>query len=269
MRAWRSRRGETLDVGRLPGARGRTHRRRQATAWAGACKQPTAAVMSLALGFDGTYFSGDGTRGRDRAWATTSSPCPSCIHDDGLRRRVARPGLAHPERLRRAAGLLRRQVRDVPCRATTRPSRSPRSAPEGFNWAVLPPLAGTAGAVQAAEPADAVGRRRERARRGVGRSSSTSSCRPRTWPRSPQGDWLIPASTAGPGQSSPRARRARTAGRPSSPPVKASSAAPFQGAVNYPQWKDQYATPALQQYLADEITRRSSCSSSSPTAGPN
>jgi len=30
--------------------------------------------------------------------------------------------------------------------------------------------------------------------------------------------------------------------------------APFQKATNYPQWKDQYATPGLQQYFANTIT---------------
>ena len=30
-------------------------------------------------------------------------------------------------------------------------------------------------------------------------------------------------------------------------------AAPFQLAVDYPQWKDQYATPAFQQYLSNSI----------------
>ena len=29
--------------------------------------------------------------------------------------------------------------------------------------------------------------------------------------------------------------------------------APFQSVTNYPQWKDQIATPAFQRYLADEI----------------
>ena len=32
------------------------------------------------------------------------------------------------------------------------------------------------------------------------------------------------------------------------------TAAPFQAATNYPQWKDQYATPALQKYLANSIS---------------
>ena len=31
-------------------------------------------------------------------------------------------------------------------------------------------------------------------------------------------------------------------------------AAPFQLAADYPQWKDQYATPAFQEYLAGTIT---------------
>jgi spermidine/putrescine-binding protein len=68
-----------------------------------------------------------------------------------------------------------------------------------------------------------------------------------------QGDWLIPAS------SEARAIVAdETAGKDGWEAILASgeglSAAPFQSAINYPQWKDQFATPALQQYLADEIT---------------
>ena len=35
---------------------------------------------------------------------------------------------------------------------------------------------------------------------------------------------------------------------------EALSVAPFQSATNYVQWKDQIATPALQQYFANSIT---------------
>ena len=68
-----------------------------------------------------------------------------------------------------------------------------------------------------------------------------------------EGDWLIPSSGAARDAGRHRhERRERLAGR-SSPAATASTAAPFQSAINYPQWKDQIATPALQQYFADQI----------------
>jgi ABC-type glycerol-3-phosphate transport system substrate-binding protein len=68
-----------------------------------------------------------------------------------------------------------------------------------------------------------------------------------------QGDWLIPTSKA--------ARDAvakATGGKNGWTQTLASgdqlTEAPFQTVAQYPQWKDQVATPAFQQYLADKIS---------------
>ena len=68
-----------------------------------------------------------------------------------------------------------------------------------------------------------------------------------------EGDWLIPTSAA--------ARDAvleSTGGENGWDEILATGdllvAAPFQSVVDYPQWKDQIATPALQQYFADQIS---------------
>lgn len=67
-----------------------------------------------------------------------------------------------------------------------------------------------------------------------------------------EGDWLIPASA-----DAAEVVEADTEGANGWSTILAGgeflTKAPFQSATNYPQWKDQIATPAFQRYLADEI----------------
>lgn len=68
-----------------------------------------------------------------------------------------------------------------------------------------------------------------------------------------EGDWLIPASSDAADQVSED-----TDGENGWDTILAGgqyfSKAPFQSVTNYPQWKDQIATPAFQRYLADDIS---------------
>ncbi len=213
-------------------------------------QQPTAAVMSLSLGFDGTYFSGEGTDAAIEV-GDNELAVPERIHsmayDDASLDPVSLtqsgsdvlPGFFDGKYAMYVAGnYVAQQITE--------------SAPEGFNWAVLPPLAGTAGAVQAANPQTmSVAAESEHVEASAAFIDFFMQAEHQAVLA--QGDWLIPSSTA--------ARdivAESTAGKDGWEAILASgeglSAAPFQGAVNYPQWKDQYATPALQQYLADEIT---------------
>ena len=213
-------------------------------------QQPTAAVMSLSLGFDGTYFSGEGTEAAIEV-GDNELAVPERIHsmayDDASLDPVSLtqngsdvlPGFFDGKYAMYVAGnYVAQQITE--------------SAPEGFNWAVLPPLAGTAGAVQAANPQTmSVAAESEHVEESAAFIDFFMQAEHQAVLA--QGDWLIPSSTA--------ARdivAESTAGKDGWEAILASgeglSAAPFQGAVNYPQWKDQYATPALQQYLADEIT---------------
>ena len=70
-----------------------------------------------------------------------------------------------------------------------------------------------------------------------------------------QGDWLIPTTSAA-GRDPEDDRRQERLGRRPWPAASELTKAPFQSVENYPQWKDQIATPAFQQYLADQIDRR-------------
>ena len=67
-----------------------------------------------------------------------------------------------------------------------------------------------------------------------------------------EGDWLIPASSG-----AADVVESDTEGANGWATILAGgeylTKAPFQSATNYPQWKDQIATPAFQRYLADEI----------------
>jgi len=213
-------------------------------------QQPTAAVMNLALGFDGTFFSGEGDTASIEV-GDNELAVPERIHamayDDKSLDPVSLtqsgsdvlPGFFDGKYAMYVAGnYVAQQITE--------------SAPEGFNWAVLPPLAGPAGPVQAANPQTMSVSAESDDVEGAAafidffmQAEHQASLA--------QGDWLIPSSNA--------ARdlvAEQTAGENGWEAILASgeglTAAPFQSAVNYPQWKDQYATPALQQYLADEIT---------------
>jgi multiple sugar transport system substrate-binding protein len=126
------------------------------------------------------------------------------------------------------------------------------SAPDGFKWTVLPPLAGSAGPTQAANPqtmsVSAQSKAPEQAAKFINYFMNAEN-----QAKLAQGDWLIPAS-----KPAREAVAKQTKDTPVWTPILASgdglAAAPFQKAKNYPQWKDQYATPALQQYFANSIS---------------
>jgi multiple sugar transport system substrate-binding protein len=214
-------------------------------------KQPTAAIMNTAIGFDGTFFdvADDGkatiTVGDNELAVperihtmahTDKSLDPVSLTQSGT---DVLPGfLAGKYAMYVGGNFLAQQITE--------------SAPEGFNWTVLPPLAGTAGPTQAANPQTmsvaAQSKAPEQAAEFIDYFMSAEN-----QAKLAQGDWLIPASAP--------AREAvaeQTAGTPVWQPLLKSgedlAGAPFQQAANYPQWKDQYATPLLQQYFANSLS---------------
>jgi multiple sugar transport system substrate-binding protein len=213
-------------------------------------KQPTATVMNLALGFDGTFFTNDDgassidvgeeelevpRRIHDMAY-TDASLDPVSLTQSGS---DVLPGFFSGTYAMYVGGnYVAQQITE--------------SAPEGFNWAVLPPLAGDAGSQQAANPQTmSVAAESEHVEEAA--QFIDFFMQPDNQAKLAQGDWLIPASA--------EARElvaTETEGQNGWEAMLKSgenlSAAPFQAATNYPQWKDQYATPAIQQYLANSIS---------------
>ncbi|MFC4222375.1 ABC transporter substrate-binding protein [Lysinibacter cavernae] len=214
-------------------------------------KQPTAAVMNTALGFDGTFFDvkDDGTATIDVGENELSVPefVHSMAYDDASLDPVSLtqsgsdvlPGFLGGKYAMYIGGnFLAQQITE--------------SASADFDWTVLPPLAGSAGTVQAANPQTM--------------SVAAESKHPKEaaefinyWmgadnqAKLAQGDWLIPASA-----DARKVVETETEGQTGWKELLATGenlkGAPFQKAATYPQWKDQYATPSLQQYFADSIS---------------
>jgi ABC-type glycerol-3-phosphate transport system substrate-binding protein len=215
-------------------------------------KQPTAAIINTALGFGGDYFDveDDGTATIDVGEDELAVPATihAMAYDDKSLDPVTltqsgsdvMPGFLGGSYAMYVGGnFLAQQISE--------------SAPEEFNWTVLPPLAGSAGPVQAANPQTmsvaAESKHVEQSAQFIDYFMNAEN-----QAKLALGDWLIPAS------SDARAElETQTADQNGWAELLKTgenlSGAPFQKASNYPQWKDQYATPGLQQYFANSITR--------------
>jgi multiple sugar transport system substrate-binding protein len=214
-------------------------------------KQPTAAVMNTALGFDGTFFDT-----KDDGTATihvgdNEVAVPERIH-----------GMAYEDKSLDPVSLTQSGTDVLPgflggkyamyVGGNFLAQQITESAPAGFTWTVLPPLAGSAGATQAANPqtmsVSAQSKAPEQAAKFIDYFMSAEN-----QAKLAEGDWLIPASK--PARDAVASRQKDV---PVWKPILKSgddlAGAPFQEAKNYPQWKDQYATPVLQQYFANSIS---------------
>lgn len=210
-------------------------------------KSPTATVLNLGMNFDAKFF--DGT-GKD-AKATIGDPeleVPKRIHamayDDksidptSLTQSASDvlPGFyAGKYGMIVAGNYVAQQILE--------------EAPKTFQWEVLPPLKGTS-TKQAANPqtlsVPAEGKHIEQSAKFIDYFMKAENLA-----AVGQGDWLIPTT-----QAARDAILKTTGGTNGWQQTLASGTdltkAPFQSVENYPKWKDQIATPALQEYLANK-----------------
>jgi ABC-type glycerol-3-phosphate transport system substrate-binding protein len=213
-------------------------------------RSPTATIMNLALGFGGDFFTADGENVTFEA-GEAEMEVPRRIHDLAyeagaldpvsltLSGSDTLPGFIGGDYAMYVGGnFIAQQLVD--------------SAPEDFNWVVLPPLAGTEGANQAANPQTmSVAAESEHVEEAAAFINYFMEAE--NLAAVAEGDWLIPTSGA--------ARDAvleSTGGESGWDVILATGellvAAPFQSVVDYPQWREQTATPAFQQYLSDQIS---------------
>lgn len=215
-------------------------------------KDPTAPVMNLALGFDGTFFSGKGKKASIDV-GKSELEVPERIHSMAFEDKSLDPKSLTQSGSDVLPGFFDGKY-GMYVAGNYVAQQIVESAPKDFNWEVLPPLAGTAGASQAANPQTmSVSAESDHVEESAAfidffmqadRQAALA-----------EGDWLIPSSA-----EARETVAANTKGANGWDGVLASgdslTAAPFQSASKYPQWKDQFATPALQKYLADEITAK-------------
>jgi len=214
-----------------------------------ALKSPTATVMNLALGFGGGFFETDGDETTIDV-GDAELEVPSRIHDlayvDGAIDPItltqgggdALPGFYAGQYAMYVGGNYVAQS-------------LANEAPEGFNWVVLPPLEGSEGIGQAANPqtlsVPAESEHIAEAAAFIDFYMSNGNLA-----KIAEGDWLIPSSEAA-GEQVLADTNGEDGWEQAIASGKELAVAPFQLAANYPQWKDQIATPALQQYFANQI----------------
>ncbi|GAA2809967.1 ABC transporter substrate-binding protein [Kribbella solani] len=210
-------------------------------------KSPTATMLNLGLNFDAKFFDGTGqdakaTIGdaelevpkRIHAMAyTDKSIDPTSLTQSGS---DVLPGFyAGKYGMIVAGNYVAQQIAE--------------EAPKGFQWEVLPPLKGTS-SKQAANPqtlsVPAEGKHIEQSAKFIDYFMKAENLA-----AVGQGDWLIPTT-----QGARDAIQKATGGKNGWQQTLASGTeltkAPFQSVQNYPKWKDQIATPAFQEFLANK-----------------
>lgn len=211
--------------------------------------QPTATMLSMGMNFGAKYFDGTG----DNATASIGSAemaLPELIHKMAYDDKTL-----SPVTLTQSGGDVLPAFVHGKVAMTVQGSYAGQqilqTAPKGFHWAVLPPLSATS-ADQAADP-QTLSVTQTSANIKDAAEFINFYMQAKNLASVAEGDWLIPASS-----TASAAVMADTHGANGWTQVLASgkdlTEAPFQTVTNYPQWKDQIATPAYQQYLGNKIS---------------
>jgi ABC-type glycerol-3-phosphate transport system substrate-binding protein len=210
-------------------------------------RQPTATVMSLGLNFGGTFFAGSGDAATLQV-GEAELEVPRRIHEMAYADRSLDPTSLTQSGSDVITAFLDGRYAMVVAGSYVAQQLT-ESAPPGFSWTVLPALAGTS-PNQAANPqtlsVPADSPHVEQAADFIEffvRSENLAAVA--------QGEWLIPAP-----EPAREAVAAATGGQngweTTLDGAQYLTTAPFQAVTDYPQWKDQIATPALQRYLGNQ-----------------
>ncbi|SDQ54944.1 ABC transporter substrate-binding protein [Microbacterium sp. cf332] len=212
---------------------------------------PTATIMSLSLGFDGGYFDGEG----DDAMIEVGDDelaVPERIHDMAYTDRSIDPTSLTQSGSDVLPSFYGGKVA-MTVQGSFQATNIAADAPEGLNWVALPPLEGSAGAIQAANPQTySVNIDSEHVEESA--EFLNFFMDGENLAKIAYADALIPSSGAA------RTQVAELAGDDAAwKQVLASGEGlegpPFLKVSKYTEWKDTIATPAFQQYLADQIDR--------------
>jgi len=211
-------------------------------------KSPTATVMNLGMNFDAAYFEG---AGRD-AKAKIGDPeleVPKRIHEMAYTDKSIQPTSLTQSGSDALPGFFAGKYAMVVA-GNFMAQQILEQAPKGFAWEVLPPLTGTS-EKQAANPqtlsVPAEGKHVKQSAEFIDFFMKAENLA-----AVGQGDWLIPTT-----QAARDVIAQATGGKQGWTQMLASgeqlTKAPFLSVENYPKWKDQIATPALQEFLANKI----------------
>jgi multiple sugar transport system substrate-binding protein len=211
-------------------------------------RQPTAAVVSLGMNFGAEFFTGTGDEAQI-AIGDAELEVPRRIHEMAYADRSLDPVSLTQSGSDVITGFLDGRYAMV-VGGSFIAQQLTEAAPESFSWAVLPALSADS-AAQAANPqtlsVPADSPNLEEAAAFIDHYMQAANLAAVA-----QGDWLIPTT-----DDARTEVESATGGADGWAATLAGAdglaTAPFQSVTDYPQWKDQIATPALQRYLANEI----------------
>ncbi|MET4059444.1 multiple sugar transport system substrate-binding protein [Arthrobacter sp. UYP6] len=211
---------------------------------------PTATMMSLSLGFDGGFFDGEGTDASIDV-GDSELAVPKLIHEMAYTEKSIEPTSLTQSGSDVLASFYGGKVA-MTVQGSFQATNIANDAPEGLNWMALPPLEGSAGAIQAANPQTySVNVDSEYVEESADFLNFFMSAE--NLASIAYADALIPSSSSARNEVETLA-----ADNPAWAQVLASGEGlqgpPFLKVEKYTEWKDTIATPAFQQYLADQIT---------------
>lgn len=209
---------------------------------------PTAAFMSLAPGFGGTYFEGTG----EDATLTVGDgemALPELVHDMAYEDKSILPVTMTQSGSEAIASFYAGQTA-MTVQGSYQAANIAKDAPEDFDWVALPPLAGPEGPQQAANPqtlsVNIDSEHVEESAEFIEFFTQTEHLAALN-----EADALIPATT-----SAQELLAEKLGDENGWETILASGqnfvSAPYLFVDSYAQWKDTVATPAYQRYLAQE-----------------
>ncbi|RKT76714.1 carbohydrate ABC transporter substrate-binding protein (CUT1 family) [Terracoccus luteus] len=212
-------------------------------------KSPTATFMSLALASDGTYFEGTGKDAKITV-GEGEMALPKLVkkmaYDDKSIDPVSLTQSGSQALASFYAGKAAMTVQ-----GSYQAANMAKDAPAGVDWVELPPLAGSAGTKQAANP-QTLSVNADSANVDRAAEFATYFADAENMATLNEADALIPASN--------KARAtilSKTGGKDgwamTMESAKGLTGAPFLTVDAYTQWKDTIATPNYQKYLANQI----------------
>ena len=210
---------------------------------------PTATMMSLSLGFGGGYFEGEGDDVTIEV-GPDETAVPERIHEMAYDDKSLDPTSLTQSGSDVLASFYGGTIA-MTMQGSFQATNIANDAPEGFNWTALPPLEGSEGAIQSANP--------QTYSINVDSEYVEESADFLNFLMSPDNlasiafaDALIPSSGAAQAEVETLAAGA-TGWDQILASAKGLTAPPFLKVSKYSEWKDTIATPAFQQYFGDQI----------------
>lgn len=211
-------------------------------------KNPTATVLNLGMTEGGTFFEGTG---KDAKITITDKELavPKHIHDMAYTDKSIDPVSLTQSGSQALASFYAGKAA-MTVQGSYQAANIAKDKPAGFEWVELPPLAGSAGTAQAANPqtlsVNADSKATDRAA-----AFAAFFAKPENLARINKADALIPTSTAA-RQQILKETGGKDGWAMTMKSAEGLTSAPFLTVDAYTQWKDTIATPEFQKYLANK-----------------